>query len=105
RSLYTKQKEIEVRFGLTEYAIHNFVVPMKHHFNGLLDINTAQKLASRAWKSYEKKRYGDGRKVHFKKYGAMTSIEGKTNKSGITLREGKGKYVVNVIGIKVPVKV
>ena len=33
----------------------------------------------------------------------MTSIEGKTNKSGITFRESKGQYVVNVTGTKVPV--
>lgn len=103
--LYNKQKEIEVQFGLAEYAIHHFVAPMKRHFFGLLDINTAQKLASRAWKSFEKKCYENGGKVHFKKYGTLTSIEGKTNKSGITFREVNGEYIVNVMGNKVTVKV
>lgn len=105
RALYNKQKELEIQFGLTEYAIHDFVTPMKHHFEGVLDINTAQKLATRAWKAYEKKRYGKADHVYFKKYGNMTSIEGKTNKSGITFREENGQYFVNVIGSKILVKV
>lgn len=105
RSLYNKQKEIEIQFGLSEYAIHEFVAPIKRHFEGLIDINTAQKLASRAWAAYEKKRYGNAENVYFKKYGTMSSIEAKTNKSGITFREEKGRYVVNVMGVKVPVKV
>lgn len=105
RSLYNKQREIEIQFGLTEYAIHDFVAPMKRHFESLIDINTAQKLATRAWKAYEKKRYGNADHVYFKKYGTMTSIEGKTNKSGITFREKDGLYFINVIGSKVPVKV
>jgi hypothetical protein len=104
RVLYYKQKELEIQFGLNEYAIHDFVTPMKHHFNGVLDINTAQKLATRAWKAFEKKRYGNADNVYFKKYGTMTSIEGKTNKSGIIFREENGRYYVNVIGSKILVK-
>lgn len=105
RSIYSEQRQIESRFGLNEYSIHDYVAPMKRHFEGLFDINTAQKLASRAWEAYEKKRYGNAKKVYFKKYGSMTSIEGKTNKSGITFREVNGQYIVNVMGTKVPVKV
>lgn len=105
RSLYNKQKEVEHSIGLSEYAIHDFVAPMKRHFEGVLDINTAQNLATRAWGSFQKKRYGNGKKVHFKKYGTMTTIEGKTNKSGITFREEGSKYFVNVMGTKVPVTV
>ncbi len=30
-----------------------------------------------------------GSKAHFKKYGTMTSVEGKTNKSGIRFRDNK----------------
>ncbi|WP_066303877.1 hypothetical protein [Bacillus sp. FJAT-29814] len=104
-SLYNQQNKIEHQFGLSEYAIHDFVAPMKRHFEGVLDINTAQKMASRAWKAFEKKRYGNARNIYFKKYGTMTSIEGKTNKSGITFREVEGQYVVNVIGTKVRVQV
>jgi hypothetical protein len=103
RSLYKAQKKIEIHFGLSEYAVHDFVAPIKRHFEGVLDINTAQKIASRAWEAYQKKRFGNGKKVHFKKYGTMTSIEGKTNKSGITFRKEKGQYLVNVMGEKVPV--
>jgi hypothetical protein len=105
RSLYNNQREIEVQFELSEYAIHEYVAPMKRHFEGLIDINTAQKIASRAWKAYEKKRYGNADKVYFKKHGTMTSIEGKTNKSGITFREKDGQCFVNVIGSKVIVNV
>jgi hypothetical protein len=105
RTLYNKQKELEIQFGLTEYAIHEFVTPMKHHFEGVLDINTAQKLATRAWKAYEKKRYGKADNVYFKKHGTLTSIEGKTNKSGIIFRGENGQYYVNLIGSKILVKV
>jgi hypothetical protein len=44
RSMYNKQKEIEHSIGLSEYAIHDFVVPMKRNFEGVLDINTAQSM-------------------------------------------------------------
>lgn len=43
--------------------------------------------------------------MYFKKHGTLTSIEGKTNKSGIIFRGENGQYYVNLIGSKILVKV
>lgn len=71
--------------GMSEYAFHRDVKAMQHHFKNNIDAHTAQKIASALWKSYEKFFYGNGKQVHFKKYGELNSLEGKSNKSGIRI--------------------
>lgn len=73
-------------YGLEEYKIHAFVTRMYQHFDRHIDSNTAQKIATRAWSSFKDLLYKKAKKVHFKKFGTMDSVEGKTNKSGITFR-------------------
>ena len=85
------QKELSslrIAFGFSEYDLHAFASGMNRHFGDNMDINTAQKLATRAFHSIEKVVYGDGEKVHFKKFGELDSIEGKNNKQGIRYRDG-----------------
>ena len=53
-----------------------------------IDSNTAQKIASKVWQSIEDVLF-TGSKAHFKKYGTMTSVEGKSNKAGIRFRENE----------------
>lgn len=76
---------IRKEYGMSEYAFHRDVKAMQHHFKDNIDAHTAQKIASALWKSYEKFFYGNGKQVHFKKYGELNSLEGKSNKSGIRI--------------------
>jgi hypothetical protein len=77
--LSTYQKQ----YGLSEYSMHDFVKPMQHHFKKNIDAFTAQKLATRAWFTFEKLMFGNAEKVYFKRYNEMDSVEGKSNSAGI----------------------
>ncbi|MGO1369770.1 RNA-guided endonuclease TnpB family protein [Senegalia sp. (in: firmicutes)] len=81
-----KLNQLRKDYGVTEYSLHDFIAPMKRYFK-VIDINTAQKIATRAWLALEKYIFGDGKKVYFKKYGELNSLEGKNNTSGIRYRD------------------
>lgn len=91
--------ELRKRYGLTEYDFHKDVKKMQKHYKRNIDSHTAQKIASQVWKSYETLFYGNGNKVYYKKYGTFHSLEGKTNKSGIRLKED----ILVWNGLKIPV--
>ncbi|WBL17233.1 transposase [Sutcliffiella sp. NC1] len=80
--------ELNKEFGLAEYSLHEFVKPMQHKFKKNIDSFTSQKIATRAFKAFEKLMYKQGKKVHFKKYGEMYSVEGKSNSTGIRYKDG-----------------
>ena len=50
-----------------------------------IDSFTVQKIATTLWKSYDKLFYGNGKTIHYKKYGELNSLEGKSNKTGIRI--------------------
>lgn len=75
--------QIRKEYGLTEYSLHADVKEMQKHFKKNIDSFTAQKIATTLWKSYDKLFYGNGKRVYYKKYGDMNSLEGKSNSTGI----------------------
>lgn len=79
--------ELYRQYGINEYAMHDFVKPMQHHFKKHIDSHTAQKIATRAWLAAEKLIFGNAKKVSFKKYNEMDSFEGKTNSTGIRFKD------------------
>ena len=84
-------KLVRERYGFSEYALHSYSTTIKHSWIGdHIDSNTAQKLATRAYKAVEKVLFGKAKKVRFKGKNQMDSIEGKSNKSGI---RWKGRLV------------
>lgn len=87
------------QYGLSEYSLHAFVKDVKKHFKENIDANTAQKVATRCFIAFKKFLKGDAEEVHFKKYGTMDSVEGKTNKSGIIFKDNKVKF----LGLNIPV--
>ncbi|HBI04447.1 MAG TPA: transposase [Paenibacillaceae bacterium] len=87
--------------GLTEKDIHSFVKTMYTHFKKNLDSHSVQKIASHAWNAMEKFLYGNGKKLHFKKFGQLQSVEGKWNKSGIRYRD----QIILWNGLTLPVQV
>ena len=74
-------------YDLTEYSFHKDVKPLQNHFSKNIDAFTAQKIATTLWKAYDKLFYGNGEAVHYKRYDEMTSLEGKSNKTGIRFKD------------------
>lgn len=77
--------QIRKESGLTEYSLHADVKEMQKHFKKNVDSFTAQKIATTLWKSYDKLFYENGKRVYYKKYRDMNSLEGKSNSTGIRL--------------------
>lgn len=92
-----KFTEINKKYGLAEYSLINYVTPLYNYFN--IDANTGQKLASRAFKTVQKLMYHEADRVNFIKYNELYSIEGATNRQGITYRDG----IIKWQGLKLPI--
>lgn len=99
KEVWKQINEMRKEYGLTEYSFHKDIVEMQHHYKKNIDSQTAQKIASTLWKSYEKLFFGNGKKVYYKKYGELNSLEGKSNKTGIRYVDG---YIV-WNGLRIPV--
>lgn len=99
---YIKFKELDKRYNISEYSLHRYVQPMQHHFKENIDAYTAQKIATRAYRAFKKYKFGKAKKVYFKKYGAMNSLEGKSNDTGI--RFIYNKLIWNKLEIPVIIK-
>jgi hypothetical protein len=77
-------KRARERYDFSEYALHSYSTKIRNSWIGNhIDSNTAQKLATRAYKAVEKVLFGKSKKVRFKGKNQMDSVEGKSNKSGI----------------------
>lgn len=75
--------ELNIQFGLTEYSIHAYLTPMNQRFKKNIDAQAGQKIGTRAFQAFKKMMFGEARKVYFKRYGELLSVEGKSNKTGI----------------------
>ena len=85
------------KYKLTEYLLHDFVKPMSKYFN--IDAMTTQKIATRAFDAFQGLIFHKAKKIKYKSYGELNSIEGKTNKQGIRFRDN----VLFYDGMKIPV--
>jgi len=71
-------------YDFSEYTLHSYSTKIRNSWiSKHIDSNTAQKLATRAYKAVEKVLFGKSKKVRFKGKNQMDSVEGKSNKSGI----------------------
>lgn len=101
KPLYLKLNKLYKEYRLNEYSLHEDIKEMQHHFKDNIDSFTAQKIATRAWKAIEDLLYDDGNKVHFKRFGEMHSLEGKSNKTGIRFKDDN--LIWNELSIKVKI--
>jgi hypothetical protein len=85
------------KYNLTEYSLHDFVKPMGKYFN--IDAMTTQKIATRAFNAFQRLIFHKAKKIKYKTYGELNSIEGKSNKQGIRFRDDTVLYD----GLKIPV--
>lgn len=84
-----KFNDLNKEYGLTEYSLHSYVKPMQKHFKLNIDSFTAQKIATRCFNAFQKLMFHQSKKVYFKKYGEVNSLEGKSNKTGIRFKGDK----------------
>jgi len=88
----TAFKALSESFEFREYDIHAFAATAKNqcHIKDHLDVNTCQKIATRAFKAVQQYSFGkkNGR-PRFKGSGQFDSVEGKSNKQGIVWREDR----------------
>ena len=87
--------------GLTEYAMHEFANPIRKHFGSRLNVNIAQKIATRAWNAFHKKLKGEAKRVNFIKRGEILSFEGKTNTTGWIYRNKHIVFDGKKIGLQI----
>lgn len=99
KSLYKQMNQLRVEYKLSEYSLDTDVKLMQHHFKDNIDAFTAQKIVTRVWIAFEKVIFSDGRKVHFKKYGQINSVEGKSNDTGIKFKDNQLLWN----GLRIPV--
>ena len=85
KEIWKQINDIRKQYSISEYSFHKDIKQMQHHFKNSIDSNTSQKIATALWKSYESFIFGNGKMIHFKKYGELNSLEGKSNKTGIRL--------------------
>lgn len=95
-------RELNKKYGLTEYSLHEYVKSMQKHFKKNIDSFTAQKIATRCFIAFKKLIFHQANKVYFKKYGEMNSVEGKSNKTGIRFKDNE--LIWNKLKIPVIIK-
>ena len=83
-------KDIRTRFGFKDSAIQSFGIETKNacHIGIHLDAHTVQKTATRVFSAIDQYALGNRGRPRFKGKGQFSSVESKTNASGIKYREG-----------------
>lgn len=64
--IWKEISEIRKEYGMSEYSFYADVKNMQHHFSDNIDAFTAQKIAFRLWKAYDKFFYENGEQIHYK---------------------------------------
>jgi hypothetical protein len=81
--------DLREKHGFREYDLHKLSsLSPNSWLRGHLDDNTAQKVATRAFKAAERFSFGESGRPRFKRYGELESVEGKSNAAGIRYRDG-----------------
>jgi hypothetical protein len=102
KSYFKIRNDMLSEFRLSEYSLHADIAAMQKVFKNNIDSFTAQKIASNAWKAFDKLLFGNGEIVHFKKYAnGLNSLEGKSNNTGIKYKIDLNRLEWN--GLSIPV--
>lgn len=87
KPIWEQINDIRKQFGMSEYSFYCDIKQLQHHFSDNIDSLTARSIASNLWKAYEKLFFGNGNKIHYKKYSTLNSLEGKSNSTGIRFKD------------------
>ena len=86
---------------LERYSLESYLNRGRQKFEKHIDSDTCAKIAQTVWCAVEAFLFEDGDRIHFKRFNRFTSMECKTNKSGILFRNG----IVKWKGLSIPVRV
>jgi len=78
KEISEKLTKLRNDYKLSEYAFYADVKEMQWHYKSKIHSQIAQDIATNVWKAYEKVLFGDGKEVHYKKYGEMNSLPDKS---------------------------
>lgn len=87
RELYQMLNDMYKEYGFTDFSMRTLANNQRQPFKKNIDSATATKIGYRLWTSWDRFLYGDGRAVHFCRYGNYNSVEGSSNKSGIRIKK------------------
>ena len=92
-------KQLNQKYLFTEYSLHHYASIIrdswiKEHIN----INIAQKIATRAFRAVQKKAFGIAKQVRFKGKNQFDTLEGKDNGQGLRFRNN----VLQWSGLELP---
>lgn len=96
-------KEIERKYGYSEYDLHHWAIKINYHFRRHLGCNEVQSLITKAFKAVKKYYYGKDKKVFFKSFQDEMFIENIGNESGLRIKDLKilwGKQLSMPLKIK-----
>lgn len=97
KGIWAKINKIYKDNDFTKYGFGSMMAELYQRYNTSLDSTTANSISVNLWVAWEKFLFGNGKKVHFKKYGDVNVLQGKSNKSGIRYIDGSirfgGRYV------------
>jgi len=84
-------KALNVHFDFSEYDLHLYATKIRNSWiSNHIDANTAQKIATRAFKAVQRVAFGFAKRVRFKGKNQLKSVEGKTNTTGIRYNQDTG---------------
>lgn len=69
--------------GFTEYGFITAMRPLYKQYCKNIDSNMAPVIAKDVWKAFEKFLFGNGKKLQYKKYGAVNVLSGQRSRSSI----------------------
>ncbi|MCG3212561.1 MAG: IS200/IS605 family transposase ISCbt1 [Anaerolineae bacterium] len=100
-------KEVREQYGFREYDLHAYAGQIKQSWIGEhLDINTVQKVATRAFQATFQYAVGKRGRPRFKGKNQFDSVEGKNQAAGILLRDVEDQPVIKwkglVLNLRVP---
>lgn len=89
KALSKRRGEILKDHGMTEFSFTTDMTSLYKWCSKNIDSVTAQSISNNIWRAFKKYLFGNGKKIHFKRKGTMTSLSGKNNKTGIKYRAGQ----------------
>ena len=95
-------KSIVASYRISEYDLQHYIIKQQHKYKKFIDSPMAQKIASDVSKGVSKILYSTGKRLHFKKLNAFTSLEGKSNATGLRLIEDDGWHI-EWLGLVAPI--
>ena len=111
KDLKTKKEKNQVynalrdKYKVSKYEMMKFTTPMNQHFAENIPADIGHNQSARAFQAYEKVRFSNDKKMEYKKYGEVNSLEGKNN-TGIAYKNGHVMFNPQKSNVKcnIPVK-